>query len=93
MFQMKTNLMRMNNNLIEGCLYKASFFFIKESFMKRKYTYNGPVFEFDTCIERNWSAKTIAKSANEAKRNFAYQYKKQHGRTVNAKISLPGSIV
>lgn len=49
--------------------------------------------EFDRCITTQWDAETIAQSQAEAKRNFIFQYKREHGRALTSKISLPGSIV
>lgn len=56
------------------------------------YSYVGPVMEFDKCINSNWKASTYAKSEKQARNNLAYQYKTKHGRTANAKITLPGKL-
>ena len=56
------------------------------------YEYNGPVCEFDKCIANNYHAVTIAVSEKKARSNIKFQYKKQFGKTANAKISLPGKI-
>ena len=58
-----------------------------------RYIYNGPVYVFGTCIDAQWYAETMAISENKARSNFKYQFKKQHNRTVNSKIDLPGDIV
>lgn len=58
-----------------------------------KYTYNGPVMEFDTCIASNWQASTYAESERKAKSNMIYQFKKKNNRVPGTKISLPGKVV
>ena len=58
-----------------------------------KYSYNGPVMEFDTCVANRWSASTYAVSENKARNNLAYQFKKKFKRIASTKISLPGQIV
>ena len=58
-----------------------------------KYTYNGPVMEFDTCIAYNWQASTYAESERKAKSNMIYQFKKKNNRVPGTKISLPGKVV
>ena len=57
-----------------------------------KYSYNGPVKEFDNVISEHWSGETMANSEAKAKSNLTYQYKKSHNRTAASKISLPGKI-
>lgn len=57
-----------------------------------RYSYEGPVMTFDICVCKHWSAETMAASEKKARSNFTYQYKKQHGLTTGAKISLPGTI-
>lgn len=52
------------------------------------YSYDGPVFEFDRCIDRNWHATTYAVSKKKAISNFIYQYKMSHNRTRTANITL-----
>ena len=58
----------------------------------KKYRYEGPVCIFAVCATDKWSAETIAPTPLKAKNNMAYQYKKQHGLTKNAQVSLPGKI-
>ncbi|MFI3115337.1 MAG: hypothetical protein R3Y12_04260 [Clostridia bacterium] len=58
-----------------------------------KYTYKGPVMEFDKCITHIWESETFALSEAKAKNNLAYQFKKITGRANNTKISLPGKII
>ena len=41
------------------------------------YTYNGPVFEFETLIADRWHGETYAVSEAKARTNLAYQFKKQ----------------
>lgn len=58
-----------------------------------QYSYDGPVMEFDTCITNRWIGTTYAPSEKKARSNLTYQFKKQHNKTPNTKISLPGKIV
>ena len=58
-----------------------------------RYSYVGPVFEFDTCVQRKWSGETMAVSEKKARSNLAYQWKKQNNRTASSKITLPGKIM
>lgn len=60
---------------------------------KYLYQYNGPVMLFNDCIAHNWKGETYAFSEKKAKSNLCYQYKKQHGLTADAKITLPGKLV
>lgn len=57
-----------------------------------KYSYNGPVKEFDKVIATSWSSTTSASSEKKARSNLEYQFKKQFGKAPNSKITLPGSI-
>ena len=59
---------------------------------KAKYTYEGPVMEFERIVERHWTGSTIAPSEKKARSNLAYRYKMENGKTANTKISLPGEI-
>lgn len=58
----------------------------------KKYTYDGPVMEFDRCVADHWKASTYAASEKKARSNLTYQYKKEHGKTPNTKITLTGKI-
>ena len=58
-----------------------------------KYTYNGPVMEFNTCIASNQQASTYAESEGKAKSNLTYRFKKENNRVPGAKITLPGKCV
>ena len=57
-----------------------------------QYNYDGPVMEFDLCIENHWKASTWAASEKKARCNLAYRYKKQHGKSADTKITLPGKL-
>lgn len=57
-----------------------------------KFTYNGPVKEFDKVIATNWSGSTYAPSEKKARSNLAYQFKREFGKDKNVKITLPGRI-
>ena len=57
-----------------------------------KYTYDGPVMEFDRLLADHWKGETIAPSEKKARSNLIYQFKKQNSRIVGTKITLPGKI-
>lgn len=57
-----------------------------------KYLYDGPVMEFDRCIDNHWKGETMAPTESKAKINLAYQYKKAYGRGPATKITLPGKV-
>lgn len=57
-----------------------------------RYSYIGPVMEFDRCVERSWEGETVAVSEKKAKSNLIFQWKKAHGRTANSRITLPGEL-
>lgn len=56
------------------------------------YSYCGPVFSFDVCIVNKWEATTRAPTESKARSNLVYRYKREHGLTPTAKISLPGNL-
>ena len=58
----------------------------------RKYTYDGPVMEFDRLLADHWKGETMAPSEKKARSNLIYQFKKQNSRIVGTKITLPGKI-
>lgn len=58
-----------------------------------RYRYNGPVLEFEKCVDSFWKAETIAVSEKKARSNFMHQYKKQNNRIPQTKVSLPGKII
>lgn len=57
-----------------------------------KYSYDGPVMEFDKCIDSHWKGETMAPTEAKAKTNLAFQYKKKYGRAPGTKITLPGKL-
>jgi hypothetical protein len=59
----------------------------------KKYTYDGPVTEFDKEISFRWQGSTYAMSETKAKSNLIYQFKKKYNRAPNTKINLPGKII
>ena len=59
---------------------------------RNKYIYEGPVMEFETCIDRKWKRETFATSEQEAKRNLTFQYKLQHGKMPSSFVFLPGEL-
>ena len=58
-----------------------------------QYRYCGPVKEFDNIINNKWEATTQAPSENKARSNLVYRYKRDHGKSVDCKITLPGKII
>lgn len=60
--------------------------------MDCRYSYEGPVTEFNRVIASHWSSSTVASSEKKALCNFKYQFKKQFGKSPSAKIELPGKI-
>ena len=56
------------------------------------YYYDGPVLEFERVIANRWTSRTRAVSKEKALCNFAYQFKVQHNKIMNAKITMPGKI-
>ena len=58
-----------------------------------KYSYAGPVMEFDKCIANNWKGTTVAAKENKARSNLSYQFKKSNNRNSNTRITLPGKII
>ena len=57
-----------------------------------KYTYDGPVMEFDRLLADHWKGETMAPSEKKARSNLIYQLKRQNSRIVGTKITLPGKI-
>ncbi len=58
----------------------------------KKYFYDGPVMEFGRLVENRWQGETMAVSKTKALGNLSYQWKKQNGRSPNAKVTLPGKL-
>lgn len=59
----------------------------------KKYSYDGPVKQFDTIIDNRWRGDTIASSEAKARSNLVYRYKIEHGKVPSAKITLPGKLI
>lgn len=57
-----------------------------------KWSYEGPVKSFDGFVSSRWKGETYATSEARARSNLVYQYKKEHGLDVSAKITLTGKI-
>ena len=57
-----------------------------------QYIYEGPVTVFGRCINNYWYGFTYAVSERKARANLEYQYKKQTGKSPNAKVELPGKV-
>lgn len=58
-----------------------------------KYSYDGPVMVFDTCVANHWKGQTMAPSEKKARCNLTYQFKKNTNRVAGTKVTLPGKIV
>lgn len=59
---------------------------------QRKYVYDGPVTSYGRCICSMWSGTTTAPTAEKARSNLIFQFKKQHNMDVSKKIELVGKI-
>lgn len=59
----------------------------------RRYTYDGPVVEFERCVADHWKATTYAPSEGKARSNMAHTYKVSNNKPLNAKVVLPGKII
>lgn len=70
-----------------------SFFFSGGNVMLTLYSYNGPVMEFGKCIADRWVGYTYAPTKEKARSNLSYQFKKEHNRVPNARITLPNDIL
>lgn len=58
----------------------------------KKFTYDGPVFIFNTCVQEKWTASTYAPNKSRAVSNLSYQFKKANGLVPNSAVHLPGQI-
>lgn len=58
-----------------------------------RYSYEGPVMEFDRCVVNKWSGVTNAVSESKARSNLTYQYKKSYNRSASTRVTLPGKII
>ena len=58
----------------------------------KRYSYDGPVMIFGTCVRAHWQSETMAVSPEKARSNFAWQYKKQTHRAPEFKVQLPGTV-
>lgn len=58
-----------------------------------QYRYCGPVKEFDTIVNNKWEATTHAFSERKARNNLIYRYKREHGKSADTKITLPGKLI
>lgn len=57
----------------------------------KRYSYKGPVSEFDRCIAHMWTAETSAPSAKKALSNLAFRFKRDNNKIKTAKITLDPS--
>lgn len=57
----------------------------------KRYSYKGPVCEFDRCIAHRWTAETSATSKQKALSNLAYRFKQENNKIKTAKITLDPS--
>lgn len=60
--------------------------------VQRKYVYDGPVESFGRCISRMWSGTTTAPTAEKARSNLMYKFKKENNMAPHTKIELVGKI-
>lgn len=60
--------------------------------MKERYLYEGPVMMFGQIVQEKWFADTFAVSPKKALSNLAYRWKREHGKTADAKVTLPGRL-
>ena len=58
-----------------------------------KFTYKGPVMEFNTLLADSWEGETVAPSEKKARSNLTYQFKKRNNRIAGSRITLPGKIM
>lgn len=58
----------------------------------QKYSYDGPVMLFDTCVSNNWKGETVAPNEKKARSNLVYQAKKSMNLIAGSRVSLPGKI-
>lgn len=58
----------------------------------KRYSYTGPVCEFDRCVASVWTAETVAPSEKKALSNLAFRFKRDTNRVSTSKISLPGKL-
>lgn len=58
----------------------------------KRYSYEGPVCEFDRVIASMWTAETYAPSKKKAISNLAFRFKREHNKIRTAKITLPGKL-
>lgn len=74
----------------------SSLFFVlkKEGVgMTALYSYDGPVLAFDKIVANRWRGTTRASSAEKARNNLAYQFKRNYHLMPNTKITLPAQMV
>lgn len=58
----------------------------------RKYVYDGPVASYGRCICNMWSGTTMAPTAEKARSNLMFTFKKEYGMDASKKIELVGKI-
>jgi len=56
------------------------------------YRYEGPIYMFGRMIQSKWIGETSASTEGRARANLGKQWKTQHNRTVNTRISMPGTL-
>ena len=57
-------------------------------YIRKRYTYDGPVLAFDKIVANHWHGETYAVTEAKARSNLIYQFKKQYGYAPNARIDL-----
>lgn len=57
-----------------------------------KFTYHGPVKEFNKVVTTDWTGTTYAPSEKKARSNLEYQFKQEFGKRKDTRITLTGKI-
>lgn len=65
---------------------------MKKTIKTHLYAYSGAVTSFGNIIVQYWYATTYAVSADKARSNLIYRFKKENNKLPTAKIELPGKI-
>lgn len=56
------------------------------------YCYTGPVLQHGQVICNRFYGETMAATAEKARSNIAYQFKKKYGLVPNASITMPNKV-
>ena len=61
--------------------------------MKKRYTYEGGIWVFNTQVCKKWTAATWAVSQKQAKGNLLFRAKKAMGYSAQAKLSIDEKLI